>query len=170
MDKTKSKNTKVTSPKKQLEPFYVPVSEEHAKDLQDFIVEIEKSRERALSEISKDAKSIFTNKKTLAYILNLINISHEVSKDAMIGIYSLKFANEKIDLLEQAIAILMTKIERLEKLSNVRDVKELKETQKEQEELDAIKAKIKVQCEKEELLVNDKLDKIRQEMLRFDVV
>ena len=170
MDKTKSKNTKVTPPDKQLEPFYVPVSEEYAKDLQDFIVEIEKSRERALSEIRKDAKSIFTNKKTLAYILNLINISHEVSKDAMIGIYSLQFANEKIDLLEQAIAILMTKIGRLEKLSSVKDVKELKETQKEQEALDEIKAKIKVQCEKEELLVNDKLDKIRREMLRFDVV
>ena len=172
MDKTENRKEKVneTIEQKSMGVLEIPVGLEYTKDLEDFLKRIDASRDRAVTQIRKDAKSFFSNKKTLLYILNLVDLSHEMAKIGITTAYGIEVINRKLSLLEQAVVILASKKQKSEKTLSSENMKEQKNVAKQQRELEEILSKMDIQKQKETLEAFQRLDKIREDLLRVDIV
>ena len=128
------------------EKSMLPVAQEYVDKLNDLLTTIEESRVKAIAAIGKDAKSFLSDKKTLCYILDLANISYEVTKLALTSGYAIEFLNRKTDILKEA---LLLKITKMKEMPETKDLEDLRKISKQMTDMDEIKQKLKTQMDNE---------------------
>jgi hypothetical protein len=144
----------------------LPVAQDRTEGLKELLDTMEKSREYALSQVRKDAKSIFSNKRNLAYIELLIQLSHDTSRMGLVTYFSADYLNRKINILEKALTIAFNQIT---DLPRPEDMKKMREMATRMTELDALMKKLKEmtdQAEMEKANTFKKRDMARQQVLK----
>jgi len=145
----------------------IPILEARVKTVEEIFDAMEKHKKNGLQILAHLNKSFYvSNKKFLPYFKNLINISYEAQREALLAGFAVEFLNEKVDLLEKAIAVLVSRTKSL----NEKDMKEQGKIEKEQKELDGILEQMDMQKKKETIEAFQKIDKIRQDLLRDAIV
>jgi len=151
------------------EEVTLPIAPEYGKQVKETLEMIEKSYAMARSNIRKDATSMFSNKRTLNYIANLVELAHWSARLSVITYFSADFLNRKAEVLEEVIVILSRQ---LKDVPAPEDIKELREFSTRKIELDSLMKKLKEltdQAEKEKAEAFKKIDVARQQVLK-DIV
>jgi hypothetical protein len=155
--------------KQAIENIALPISQENVKALKNLMEAIDKWKEDASEEIDKETKSLFTNKKFLRYVLNLVNVLYESYRASEIAYFSLDFINRKVMMLEQVLTVMQNQ---LKEMPASEDVKKFREMSARMTEMDSLMTKIKQmteQAEMEKANAFRKLDKARQQVME-DIV
>lgn len=87
------------------------ISTEKAVLLDRLMKAVDESHKQAMEAIKKDAHSFFSNKQTLFYIYNLVEVSHEVGKWALLSMFSIELAHTKIANLEKIVETMTQKLD-----------------------------------------------------------
>ena len=153
----------------KLEQVTVPIGQEYGKAIKDVLEIIDKSYVSALSAIGKDTRSIFSNKRTLRYIANLVELAHWSARLSLLAYFSSDFLNRKVEMLEEVIVILSRQ---LKDMPAPEDIKKLRELATTKTEIEALMKKLKEmtdQSEKEKVDTFRKIDRARQQVMK-DIV
>jgi hypothetical protein len=170
LDKNEEKERKVKGETKEVAlDFVLPVAQDRAETLNGMLAQFDKSREWAVSAIGKDEKSLLSNKRTLHYIKNLVQIVHDIVGIGLVTYFSADYLNRKVDLLEQVILIMQ---KQMKDLPAPEDLKKIREISAQKGELEALMDKLKQledEAEMEKMNTAKKLDKARQQVMK-DIV
>jgi len=153
----------------KFEEVTLPIAPEYGKQVKETLETIEKSYAMARSNIRKDATSTFSNKRTLNYIANLVELAHWSARLSLITYFSAAFLNRKADVLEEVIVILSRQLKDMPAPEDIKKVRELSATKT---EIEALMKKLKEmtdQSEKEKVETFRKIDKARQQVMK-DIV
>jgi len=170
LDKNEEEDRKIEDKTfSKLETVTLPVASEYSKGIKDVLETIDKYYASALLTISKDSRSLFSNKGMLRYIANLVELAHWSARLCLIAYFSADFLNRKAQMLEEVIVILSRQ---LKDMPAPEDIKELREFSTRKTELDSLMKKLKEltdQAEKEKAEAFKKIDIARQQVLK-DIV
>jgi hypothetical protein len=164
LDKNEEKEREIEIAK--LEAITLPIAPEYGKAMKDILESIDKTDANTLLAISKDAMSLFSNKRTLGYIRVLVENLHRIARVSLITFVSTDLLNRKLGLHEQILLILQKQMQRL---PTPEDVKKLKELSIRMTELDSLMEKLKKMSDEAEIEKAEafrKLDKARQQVLK----
>jgi len=165
----KQEEVKTPQTQKPFSHIELPIALEYNNVVKDLLNQIEDSHASAVIAIDEDSRSIFSNKKILLYVMNLVNISHEMSRYSIISAFAVDYVNRKLEVVEKAVQFL---IEKTKRLPTKADLKKLKKISKQLTDIDAVMQNVKVMAEKEKEVAEavKKIDKDRQEVLRDSLV
>jgi hypothetical protein len=110
---------------KVLSKLEIPVSKEFAKYLEDLVQNTENKYFRSIVKLEAEKSPLFSDKNMIVYVASLMNLVSNTHNLSLRALFAIDYLTRKIDLLENALAMINKKVRDLPTAEKLKEISDL---------------------------------------------